>query len=197
MRPVTAAVPLRRGEGAPRVPSALERQKNGSGEGSTKSGGAKTSLLDKAVRYLLDGDNVPDRSTEEIWLMGMRLPGWVWRTRPGSLPPRVVLMVHLPSLRTDTADHPKHFGPRCFTPRSTRTSGVPIARGLSPPWPPLSGYAPRTTRVRWLPARRVSLGAWVGFLLEDCVDQLGVDGRDGGVDVTTCRARNEQRFVGM
>ncbi|KAJ6468743.1 hypothetical protein C8R45DRAFT_1218633 [Mycena sanguinolenta] len=50
-----------------RPPSA----KNGSGEGSTKSGDAKTSLLDKAVRYPLDGDNAPDRSTEEIWLMGL------------------------------------------------------------------------------------------------------------------------------
>ncbi|KAJ6491180.1 hypothetical protein C8R45DRAFT_1213193 [Mycena sanguinolenta] len=45
---------------------------------STKNsgGGAKTSLLDKAVRYLLDGDASPDRSAEEIWLMGVRLPGW-------------------------------------------------------------------------------------------------------------------------
>ncbi|KAJ7812965.1 peptidase family C54-domain-containing protein [Mycena leptocephala] len=41
------------------------------------SGGAgKPSLLDKAVRYLLDGDANSDRSAEEIWLMGVRLPGW-------------------------------------------------------------------------------------------------------------------------
>ncbi|KAJ7841293.1 hypothetical protein B0H13DRAFT_2415027 [Mycena leptocephala] len=45
---------------------------------TTKGGAAssKTSLLDKAVRYLLDGDASPDRSAEEIWLMGVRLPGW-------------------------------------------------------------------------------------------------------------------------
>ncbi|KAF7378518.1 hypothetical protein MSAN_00279400 [Mycena sanguinolenta] len=51
--------------------------KKGGGDGGvTSKGGAKTSLLDKAVRYLLDGDAAPDRSTEEIWLMGVRLPGW-------------------------------------------------------------------------------------------------------------------------
>ncbi|KAJ7465490.1 hypothetical protein FB451DRAFT_1486924 [Mycena latifolia] len=45
---------------------------------TTKGGGAssKTSLLDKAVRYLLDGDAAPNRSAEESWLMGVRLPGW-------------------------------------------------------------------------------------------------------------------------
>ncbi|KAJ7189878.1 hypothetical protein GGX14DRAFT_701934 [Mycena pura] len=40
------------------------------------AGGSKTGLLDKAVRYLLDGDAAPDRSSAEIWLMGVRLPGW-------------------------------------------------------------------------------------------------------------------------
>jgi hypothetical protein len=50
-----------------------------SNETATTKGGAassKTSLLDKAVRYLLDGDASPDRSVEEIWLMGVRLPEW-------------------------------------------------------------------------------------------------------------------------
>ncbi|KAF8189246.1 hypothetical protein K438DRAFT_1763983 [Mycena galopus ATCC 62051] len=44
---------------------------------STKSGGggSQTSLLDKAVRYL-DGNANPDRSSDKIWLMGVRLPGW-------------------------------------------------------------------------------------------------------------------------
>ncbi|KAJ7616137.1 hypothetical protein FB45DRAFT_935358 [Roridomyces roridus] len=41
-----------------------------------KEKGGKTSLLDKAVRYLLDGDAAPDRSTHEIWLMGRRMDGW-------------------------------------------------------------------------------------------------------------------------
>ncbi|KAF7325375.1 hypothetical protein MSAN_02514800 [Mycena sanguinolenta] len=51
--------------------------KKGGGDGGvTSKGAAKTSLLDKAVRYLLDGDAAPDRSTEEIWLMGVQLPGW-------------------------------------------------------------------------------------------------------------------------
>ncbi|KAJ7177340.1 hypothetical protein C8R43DRAFT_942610 [Mycena crocata] len=45
-------------------------------KGSSGSSGAKTSLLDKAVRYLLDGDAARDRSPEEIRLMGVRLPVW-------------------------------------------------------------------------------------------------------------------------
>ncbi|KAJ7245089.1 hypothetical protein C8J57DRAFT_1191054 [Mycena rebaudengoi] len=40
------------------------------------TGGGKTSLLDKAVRYLLDGDAAPDRSPEPIWLLGREMPGW-------------------------------------------------------------------------------------------------------------------------
>ncbi|KAJ7673268.1 hypothetical protein DFH06DRAFT_60040 [Mycena polygramma] len=28
------------------------------------------------MRYLLDGDATPDRSTEAIWLMGVKLSGW-------------------------------------------------------------------------------------------------------------------------
>ncbi|KAJ7494901.1 peptidase family C54-domain-containing protein [Mycena latifolia] len=48
----------------------------GSGGGGSGGGGSKTSLLDKAVRYLLDGDAAPDRSAADIWLMGVQLPGW-------------------------------------------------------------------------------------------------------------------------
>ncbi|KAJ6542257.1 hypothetical protein B0H10DRAFT_2448185 [Mycena sp. CBHHK59/15] len=33
------------------------------------AGGSKTSLLDKAVRYLLDGDAAPDRAAADIWLL--------------------------------------------------------------------------------------------------------------------------------
>ncbi|KAJ7121876.1 hypothetical protein C8R43DRAFT_1136387 [Mycena crocata] len=43
---------------------------------SSGSSAAKTFLLDKAVRYLLDGDGAPDPSPEEIWLIGVKLPGW-------------------------------------------------------------------------------------------------------------------------
>ncbi|KAJ7891666.1 peptidase family C54-domain-containing protein [Mycena olivaceomarginata] len=46
------------------------------GEATPGKAGAGKTLLDKAVRYLLDGDAAPDRSTEDIWLMGVRLPGW-------------------------------------------------------------------------------------------------------------------------
>ncbi|KAJ7330308.1 peptidase family C54-domain-containing protein [Mycena albidolilacea] len=46
------------------------------GEATPSKAGAGKTLLDKAVRYLLDGDAAPDRSTEDIWLMGVRLPGW-------------------------------------------------------------------------------------------------------------------------
>jgi hypothetical protein len=47
-------------------------------DSATTEGGAassKTSLLAKAVRYLLDGDVSPDQRAEGIWLMGARLPG--------------------------------------------------------------------------------------------------------------------------
>ncbi|KAJ7093700.1 hypothetical protein C8R44DRAFT_989851 [Mycena epipterygia] len=40
------------------------------------SEGAGKGLLDKAVRYLLDEDAAPDRSAQEIWLLGVLLPGW-------------------------------------------------------------------------------------------------------------------------
>ncbi|KAJ7451422.1 hypothetical protein FB451DRAFT_1525819 [Mycena latifolia] len=43
-------------------------------------GGAKKRLLDKAVRYVLDGEAAPDRSAQEIWLLGVRLPDWASRT---------------------------------------------------------------------------------------------------------------------
>ncbi|KAJ7718787.1 hypothetical protein B0H16DRAFT_1700508 [Mycena metata] len=42
---------------------------------SKGSGGWKPSLLDKTVRYLLDGDAAPDRNTEDIRLMRVKLPG--------------------------------------------------------------------------------------------------------------------------
>ncbi|KAF7368158.1 hypothetical protein MVEN_00134800 [Mycena venus] len=62
----------------PDAKSSNLNSKSTSSKADTKSagGGSKTSLLDKAVRYLLDGDANPDRSSEEIWLMGVRLPGW-------------------------------------------------------------------------------------------------------------------------
>ncbi|KAJ7092193.1 hypothetical protein C8R44DRAFT_891243 [Mycena epipterygia] len=52
--------------------------KGGDSGGSTGTGGgaSKTSLMDKAVRYLLGEDAAPDRSAEAIWLMGVQLPGW-------------------------------------------------------------------------------------------------------------------------
>ncbi|KAJ6583364.1 hypothetical protein DFH09DRAFT_1435743 [Mycena vulgaris] len=52
--------------------SALASSKSkGKGDGRSK-----TSFLDKAARYLLDGDAAPDPSTADIWLMGLKLPGW-------------------------------------------------------------------------------------------------------------------------
>ncbi|KAJ6473341.1 hypothetical protein C8R47DRAFT_1221479 [Mycena vitilis] len=61
--------------GNPKSPAKASDAGVGAGAGTSK-GGSRTSLLDKAVRYLLDGDANPDRSAEEIWLMGVRLPGW-------------------------------------------------------------------------------------------------------------------------
>lgn len=40
--------------------------------------------LDKAVRYLLDSDTVPDRCTDSIWLLGVKHPGY---EPPPTLPP--------------------------------------------------------------------------------------------------------------
>ncbi|KAF8174976.1 peptidase family C54-domain-containing protein [Mycena galopus ATCC 62051] len=56
--------------------STSKKDKTSDAGATAKSGGGKTSLLDKAVRYLLDGDAAPDRSTDDIWLMGVCLPGW-------------------------------------------------------------------------------------------------------------------------
>jgi hypothetical protein len=58
--------------------NAKSTSKAGNDSATTKDGAAssKTSLLDKAVRYLLDRDASPDRSAEDIWLMGVLLPGW-------------------------------------------------------------------------------------------------------------------------
>nr|GAT54503.1 predicted protein [Mycena chlorophos] len=53
--------------------SSSSRKEGSSGSGKGGGGGG---LLDKAVRYLLDGDANPDRSTAEIWLMGVRMDGW-------------------------------------------------------------------------------------------------------------------------
>ncbi|KAK6981095.1 peptidase family C54-domain-containing protein [Favolaschia claudopus] len=50
------------------------------GSPKTKAGGG---LLDKAVRYLLDGDAVPDRSAEEIWVCGVRVEGWGEKEKRG------------------------------------------------------------------------------------------------------------------
>ncbi|KAJ6631533.1 hypothetical protein B0H10DRAFT_499342 [Mycena sp. CBHHK59/15] len=45
--------------------------------GKVKTASSKSSFLDKAVRYLLDTDSTPDRCPEEIWLTGVKHPGWV------------------------------------------------------------------------------------------------------------------------
>ncbi|KAJ7132069.1 hypothetical protein C8R44DRAFT_871062 [Mycena epipterygia] len=44
---------------------------------AVKTASSKSSFLDKAVRYLLDSDSTPDRCPEDIWLLGVRHPGWV------------------------------------------------------------------------------------------------------------------------
>ncbi|KAJ7435113.1 hypothetical protein B0H11DRAFT_2368337 [Mycena galericulata] len=53
--------------------SSTSRSKNSKSNGTGNAGVSKTSLLDKALHYLLDGDAAPDRSVKEIWLMGS---GW-------------------------------------------------------------------------------------------------------------------------
>ncbi|KAJ6566006.1 hypothetical protein B0H19DRAFT_1257302 [Mycena capillaripes] len=54
----------------------------------SEGGGSKTSLLDKALRYLLDGDANLDRWAEEIWLMALRLPGSHWAPPRNPLSPK-------------------------------------------------------------------------------------------------------------
>ncbi|KAF7310342.1 hypothetical protein MIND_00408300 [Mycena indigotica] len=59
--------------------SSAKKPRKNEGQASAKTGtgvGGGGGLLDKAVRYLLDGDANPDRSTAEIWLMGVRMEGW-------------------------------------------------------------------------------------------------------------------------
>ncbi|KAF7325237.1 hypothetical protein MKEN_00568200 [Mycena kentingensis (nom. inval.)] len=51
-------------------------RKRDSDKDKGKAVGSGGGILDKAVRYLLDGDANPDRSTAEIWIMGVRMEGW-------------------------------------------------------------------------------------------------------------------------
>ncbi|KAJ6591835.1 hypothetical protein DFH09DRAFT_1138042 [Mycena vulgaris] len=44
---------------------------------AVKTASSKSSFLDKAVRYLLDSDSTPDKCPDDIWLLGVRHPGWV------------------------------------------------------------------------------------------------------------------------
>ncbi|KAJ6491197.1 hypothetical protein C8R45DRAFT_1213199 [Mycena sanguinolenta] len=93
--------------------------------GTKSSGGAKTSLLDKAVRYLLDGDASPHRSTEEIWLMGYERARACGRRRSegvgassASRPLRIHPPLPLLPILPPTPTPPR---PRC----RTRTTPVP------------------------------------------------------------------------
>ncbi|KAJ6529880.1 hypothetical protein DFH09DRAFT_1370912 [Mycena vulgaris] len=59
--------------------------KDVSSSGGSGGGGAgKTSLLDKPLRYLLNGDAAPDRSANEIWLMGDEEPAAASNAHPHS-----------------------------------------------------------------------------------------------------------------
>jgi len=62
----------------------------------TRLGGASALLtaakhgkghLDKAVRYLMDSDSTPDKSTEPIWLLGVQHPGYEPPPPPSAMPP--------------------------------------------------------------------------------------------------------------
>ncbi|KAJ7224495.1 hypothetical protein GGX14DRAFT_351458 [Mycena pura] len=43
---------------------------------AVKTASSKSSFLDKAVRYLLDSDSTPDQCPDEIYLLGVRHPGF-------------------------------------------------------------------------------------------------------------------------
>ncbi|KAJ6581256.1 hypothetical protein B0H19DRAFT_500096 [Mycena capillaripes] len=42
-----------------------------------KAASSKSSFLDKAIRYVLDTDSTPDQCPDDIWLLGVKHPGWV------------------------------------------------------------------------------------------------------------------------
>ncbi|KAJ7636027.1 hypothetical protein DFH06DRAFT_657448 [Mycena polygramma] len=45
-----------------------------------KTASSKSSFLDKAIRYVLDSDSTPDQCPDDIWLLGVKHPGWVSET---------------------------------------------------------------------------------------------------------------------
>ncbi|KAJ7714766.1 peptidase family C54-domain-containing protein [Mycena maculata] len=89
-------------------------------------GGSKTGLLDKAVRYLLDGDAAPDRSQAEIWLMGVKLPGW------GRADEERVAA----ALNSSSHSHSHHSSHSHSSPSSSRRSSSSADDAPDPgPWP--------------------------------------------------------------
>ncbi|KAF8062502.1 peptidase family C54-domain-containing protein [Lyophyllum atratum] len=67
------------------LPALLSQSHGSMGSPKGKGGGASALLtaakhgkghLDKAMRYLMDSDSMPDRCAEPIWIMGVRHPGY-------------------------------------------------------------------------------------------------------------------------
>ncbi|KAJ7918714.1 hypothetical protein B0H13DRAFT_1991420 [Mycena leptocephala] len=44
---------------------------------AVKTASSKSSFLEKATRYFLDSDSTPDQCPQEIWVLGVKHPGWV------------------------------------------------------------------------------------------------------------------------
>ncbi|KAG6901954.1 hypothetical protein C0995_006364 [Termitomyces sp. Mi166 len=106
--------------------------------------------LDKAMRYLLDSDAMPDKCMDPIWILGIKHPGW--EPPPSSLAPSS-LTKSLRSSVSSTSDQGSHAKPGVVQ------------------WPPVfyADFASRvwlTYRSHFTPIRDVRLGD---------LDAIGVD----------------------
>ena len=113
--------------------------------------------LDKAMRYLLDSDAVPDKSTQPIWLLGVRHPGY----QPPPPPPHPIVS---DKKRRSSASPPVSFRPSSSdsssttlypdsSPLSQSTSSLAVSTKFDPSahWPP-AFYQDFTSRI-WLTYR--------------------------------------------
>ena len=113
--------------------------------------------LDKAMRYLLDSDALPDKCPEPIWLLGVMHPGY----EPP--PPPAPDLAKSPSKRNSTDSRRSHFrssaspasSPTTTPPDPLLSQSLPASPGPSKDpaknWPPVF-YSDFTSRI-WLTYR--------------------------------------------
>ncbi|GAA6052218.1 hypothetical protein JCM3770_000802 [Rhodotorula araucariae] len=61
---------------SPGAPSPLKKGSSASSSGGGARLGPLDRMLDRAVQYFLDSDSQADRCEEDIWVLGVRHPGW-------------------------------------------------------------------------------------------------------------------------